>query len=302
MRSIEILSREPDDESNATESTQAFVAARHFIGRLAAHQRVPRQLVEDGERLRELLEPYTVKAVSYMAPVPKPEADRKTNIDGILKRMLPANDPRHERIKEQLAQMDPEGMIEQAILSKYRDSSFQPRTHAEVQMLEHFYMNDLTFAWDEKLIGCSKPACLCCRLYFEHHPLRPAPLDSHGKIYRNWGPVDLPERAKGPQWLRFQDQLNGMIPTLRNAALEQITQLRVGGNSHPDSLTGLTVSEVMYYESEDSGVSSHKRQSYDEAEPMVQTSKGPSATETESYIVDQDLETDTSDGGGVALE
>ncbi|KAK6858647.1 hypothetical protein PG995_005211 [Apiospora arundinis] len=65
---------------------------------------------------------------------------------------------------------------------EYAKPNLQPRVNAEIQVLEQFHKAKLQFLVGNRYIGCSKPACLCCLLYFKTHPDEPADPRSHLKI------------------------------------------------------------------------------------------------------------------------
>jgi hypothetical protein len=87
------------------------------------------------------------------------------------------------------------------IREKYNDEKFKPAVHAEIQVLEHFYKEGFKFANGDKYIGCSKPACFCCHLYIQNHPLRCIVPQSHKKVYFHWGPPLLIDGGRDKQFV-----------------------------------------------------------------------------------------------------
>lgn len=240
MRTIETLGQELGDGGYDSRVIEDFRRLRHFIGRLAAHIRVPQQLIQDSKRLQPLLDVYTVAPVGKPVCVSLPAADAHTNLDGILKRMLPAGDQRYDELRGCLGTMDRQVGLQDAILSKLGDRILKPLVHAEVQVLDHFNRQQLKFVVDDRYIAASKPACLCCKLYFRYHQLGCVEVDSHEKIYLNWGPAYLPGGVDDPEWICQRDILNSMKNDIGRAALDQISRLSVANFAQADSLTQIT--------------------------------------------------------------
>ncbi|KAI8959090.1 hypothetical protein F5Y11DRAFT_334117 [Daldinia sp. FL1419] len=219
-----------------------FTDVRHRLGRLAHHIRAPKEIIEDSLELVHLFDVYKVRLVKPPASNSPPCADSLTKLDGILKRMLPANDPRLDEYTEASVSLDHRFQITQRIRKQYGSKSFKPRVHAEIQILEHFCAKQLRYVDNDRYIGCSKPACYCCYLYFSHHNSMPVKPESHQKIYLNWGLPALPNGSDDPGYIPQRDLMNKMLETIRKDALAQIIRQAGPLTSHPDSLTGITVS------------------------------------------------------------
>ncbi|KAJ5557706.1 hypothetical protein N7513_003292 [Penicillium frequentans] len=130
-------------------------------------------------------------------------------------------------------------------VAEYRRT--KPRIHAEVQVLEHFYINKMVFAENDPYIACSKPACLCCEMYFKYHPARMIVPESHRNIWANWGPPIVENYSKWtPAGRRQLDILNSMIQELREMIIREALGQSRAGNWHPDSMTGIT--EIYHYD------------------------------------------------------
>jgi hypothetical protein len=72
--------------------------------------------------------------------------------------MLPAQSPDLARYQLALFDMDMRFGIYAQYMEIYCDDNFKPRVHAEVQILDFFYNNDLKFEESDTFVGCSKPA------------------------------------------------------------------------------------------------------------------------------------------------
>ncbi|KAK8007926.1 dim2-associated protein 1- variant 1 [Apiospora arundinis] len=216
---------------------------RHSLGRLAHHVRAVKQVVEDASRLEYLFAEGTsrVSCITPVSSVPPPKPDGMTNLQGILKRMLPSQDPRLKEYEDALLMMD-QKMGLRRILYEYSRPGFQPCVHAEVQVLDHFETNRLRFLGGNRIVGSSKPACLCCYLYFKAHPAKPVELRSHLKIWSKWGPQVLTGGTKDD---RFSEQRKIMVTMMKSLSYEVLDQIRQKGMApqwHADSTTGITPS------------------------------------------------------------
>jgi hypothetical protein len=234
---------EPVDINKAESRRQAFLLTRHFIGRLGSHLKAAKILTTAGWRMPGLFDNFTIRT----RPAPKPPSlppptDHLTTLSGIIKRMLPANSGELQRYHEGLAIMDSKFHIQSRLQAQYQDKDFRPRVHAELALLEYFYMEGLPFVDDDRFIACSKPACYCCFHYISLHPggfVRPA---SHGVRYLNWRPPDLVNATDIREKKHQQDVLNKVIAQIRLDALRQIEQRKGPSAWHPDSTTGISYS------------------------------------------------------------
>ncbi|KAI0832265.1 hypothetical protein F5Y06DRAFT_188705 [Hypoxylon sp. FL0890] len=229
-----------NEDTGLDSQTLSFSSVRHYLGRLAAHVRRPKEVIEDSIALGHLFDEYEIRLVELRPSSKRPEADSLTELHSILGRMLPAGEPKLDEYKEALTSLDQKFNIAIRVRHTYTDKNFQPRIHAEIQILDHFYANRLSFAGNDSYIGCSKPACYCCHLYFQHHPSSPVVPESHQNIYLNWGLPDLPRGTEDPGYIPQRDLLNKMVNRIRQDALEQIRQKAGPLKWHADSLTEFT--------------------------------------------------------------
>ncbi|KAH7327781.1 hypothetical protein B0I35DRAFT_472553 [Stachybotrys elegans] len=245
---LQDLERRMDQAANETgleDPKTAFAKFRHCLGRLACHVRAPKQLLEDLAILPHLSLVQNVQQVDPGLPPVVPEMDSKTTIEGIVTRMLPAQSPMLPEHLESLRHLDTRYNILERVKDAYQNG-LKPRVHAEIQILEHFYQKGLTFVDRDPYIGCSKPACFCCLLYFRHHPGTWVTPRSHHKIWLQWGLPGLAPPASGafdkqdPQYRHQLEILNKMNADIRKETLEQIRWRAAPTDWHPDSVTGIT--------------------------------------------------------------
>ncbi|KAF7550071.1 hypothetical protein G7Z17_g5982 [Cylindrodendrum hubeiense] len=244
MQMLRRLGQESHAENSSDGAPNPFRTVTHLIGRLAEHIRVAKQLLEDSGRLGRLLEDSKVDSVAPPVCVPSPEADSQTTLEGILTRILPAGDKRHGEYLAYLSRMD----FRERIKEVYEKHKPKPRVHSEMQMHDHFYVNQFEFVDGDPFIGTSKFACYGCKLYFRHHPAGYVEPDSHEKAFLNWGPVALARGHDDPRWLEQRDVMNLIIKDIRDVALKQIQRQEISSMTRPDSITGITNSENEWFE------------------------------------------------------
>lgn len=217
----------------------SFELVRHYMGRLAHHVRAPKALIEDASQLGYLLEAYDVRAMGPPRPVPPPVCDSHTNLHGIVNRMFPRDDPEKAIIEDGLIYMNKTSGILNTFISQYQSPDLQ--VHAEVQLLEHFYKKRLSFVDHDRFIACSKPACLCCELYFKYHPARMVVPSSHCKIWTAWSPPYVQKFTKhDPDAMLQRKLLSQVTQDLREQIIRQVLERSRSSRWHPDSRTGIT--------------------------------------------------------------
>jgi hypothetical protein len=237
----------PGDKDFGYDNTaKACHDARHYIGRLADHIRAPQSILQAlrDTSLQNILEEFTVSAIEPTVCIQRPVADSRTNLDSIMARMLERDSPQLGEYQAALRDMDAKFHLTPRILQKYDDANFIPQIHAEIRVLEHFYSHKLNYYNNDRYIGCSKGACYCCHLYFQHHPARCVMPQTSRNIYLNWGlaVVSGEKNEENHQYVLQRDIINNMVKTIRRDAMEQIIERAPAPKRHPDTLTGITES------------------------------------------------------------
>lgn len=254
LKDLGQLSKENPTVSRAVE---AFRCVRHCLGRLGRRVQAIRELVHDGMLVHYLLDEYEVARVPVPECIPTPLADGHTSLRGILRRMIRPDDQRWQQVEELLPQLNlifPSQGLEDAVLEYYEKESFRPIVHAEVQMLEHFHSEGRQFARNDRFIATSKPACICCELYFRHHPARCVVPESHRKVYVNWGTINLPGGREHPGFVAQRGLLGKITDDVREAALDRVFQMALPWPFHHDSITEITSIDDLDISSEQSSV------------------------------------------------
>ena len=226
-----------------------FAEVRHYVGRLASHVKAVKILVSAARRLPMLFLGFEIEVVHYeRISILPPELRNKTTLQEIAHRMIGNDEALLLDIQTRLQKLNQTLHIERIVRVEYDKKNFKPRVHAELMLLEHFYRKDLDFWGNDPYIGCSKPACYCCSLYFRSHPRQFVEPASHQKIYLNWMPPtsnwDVPDSGSG-----FADHernmLNKMADLIRLKTIDQIKiQTERRRPKHFDSVTGDTFSLI----------------------------------------------------------
>lgn len=210
---------------------------RHYIGRLRSWPRSAEMLVRLATKHPHLVSDFSCEVVPKTSPMRSPSPDGKSNLDGILRRMVDKSEnERLEKLQNSLNCMR-HFDIEEDFQKKYAEKSKSLRIHSELQILEHFYSDDRKFLNNDRYIGCSKPSCYCCELYIRLHPGMFESRACHGNLWTNWAfPVDI----RSPSSVYAKKILDGMIEHVRRDLLQQIESKLPQRRKWPDSTTGMS--------------------------------------------------------------
>ena len=301
MQQLAALGVQPSYKTSEDAIQRKFALLRHYIGRLGHHFRAARTLVSSVARLAHLLDDFEVRSI----PTPSrstltPLLDDKTRLDSIIVRMLPVDSPDLEFYQKALAKMDTTAQLSARMLENYDNPKFQPRVHAEIQVLEHFYNHKLMFADSDKYIACSKSACYCCSLYIGHHPGNFVQPATHRNIHLNWRPPDLKPKCGIDNRNIQRDILNLMTRDIRRDALHQISQRQAPHVWHPDSVTGITQST---YNEQRAGTleTSHEEMELTSSSGVYESELEKAVTGYDATGFESSFEIDSDSDGGVPL-
>lgn len=242
MNTLRQLGQETGADMSLGHITHLSRTIRHFVGRLADHVRISKQLVEDARRMGHILDQFNVCVILPPANVTPPEADLHTNIEGILNRM-PSSGSGGQSTATRLAlcRLESQVDLESKVREHYQKlQTALPVVHSEVQVLEHFHRNRLNFADDDHFIGTSKLSCFCCKLYFRYHPTKPVEPDSHEQVYMLWSPIALPQGSQDTRFLEFREIITNVVRGLSEAFFRRLRENKTLAFRHPNSITGVS--------------------------------------------------------------
>ncbi|CAG9995979.1 unnamed protein product [Clonostachys byssicola] len=231
----------------------AFDEVKHYIGRLASHTRTLNQLCDyvDDPLIEEIIRAQRVRQIDPLEQTSESTLDIQATLNGLLVGIKDGAERRE--VQSRLDDLNRQCEIFKDISNQY--SYFKPRVHAEVQILEHFYRNNLRFANDDKFVGGSKPSCECCYLYFKYHPARMVLPESSHKVFINWSlpPVAEPQSGEA-DFTQQRKILSKMVNVLIYNAVSEILDCRTAPCWRPDSLTDLSSSIASFRLLEPDGV------------------------------------------------
>ena len=237
------------ERHNADSSRGIWSDIRHDIGKLGTWAKATRILIRCAQKFPQRIEKAQVKVVRPDGPANMPNTSHITDLQGVVRRMLPAKEV---ALGEELVQVLADTDLVAPVLSRFREeyANIKPRPHAELLILEHFHRNDFDFVSGDKYIGCSKPSCYSCHIYMQYHPGGFTPRPCHGNLWINWAPpIPLPMNipANNPQGQRIRPQdhhtfkmLQKMLIPIRQDLQEQILSRRPRRKKVPDSSTGIS--------------------------------------------------------------
>ena len=161
---------------------------RHYIGRLCAARRASIFLANSAADQPLLFHGHSVRFQTSSAASKRPSPYGGLTLHGITGRMFPNASIGLQHLREVLQSLEENGSIMSRIMEYYSGKTWQPRVHAEMDLLETLHDNACSFYSDDKYIACSKAACFCCCHYICCHPGSFARPSCHNKVYINWSP------------------------------------------------------------------------------------------------------------------
>lgn len=231
----EFLRRKAGDDRERANLTP-WGHVRHAIGRLHSYSIAMLVLVEARKRWPELFEAFEVTHIPSAPRGGNPmqvKEDRCTGHD-ILRCVNAGNDVlnAYKALNAELGSRIDEKIKAQI---KAPDDEFYTNVHAEVNLADNIYRDHqdptsegpVRFFNEGKFgryIGCSKPTCLLCDLYFDEHPMGFQRRRSHRNLYIKWRAPEGTERHV----------LEDMAKRLRKTVFQTITE-RLGTRSKFDS-------------------------------------------------------------------
>lgn len=224
---------------NSQEVQSPWASIYHYVGRLGCWFGKCESLVLTARQFPRLFE----NAPCEYLPLPRersiPVNKSKVDFVSVLKRMVPANQQNVvPRLYEQLTDLRLFS-IPDVFTENFTDDRLMGRIHPEVFLLEHFYLDKIRFWGREKYIGCSKPSCYCCNLYFRFHPGNFALRPAHNNVYVSWIPPlisQLHEEVKRKHNLDIMNQMNAYI---RRDVREEIEERMPRRERAQDSTSGV---------------------------------------------------------------
>ena len=242
-------------DKSPEESGSAWSNICHWIGRFQSWVRAIKVLIcyvkEHPQDIKNFQTGF-VKHPEDLESLVRPDADQKTHLRGVLERMLPKDKDRAEKAFK-ILQDHPKPIREKIDLvfkDLYGDGdkSFTPRCHAELMILEYFWVKKLPFFHDIRYVGSSKPSCYCCDLYFRSHPSDITTRATHGNVWPKWClPPGLKQRnSERLQW-DYKNMLKRMTEEIESDVLTSIESDLPRRKRVQDSTTGIWTAPTFAY-------------------------------------------------------
>lgn len=162
-----IAHQQPTNPKEVGQDHSDLYRVRHYIGRLSAWVRAARNVVVFGTQLSRILDHYRVSVVHPATPVPPVSLILGEDFEVLLDRMLP-----NFRNQAILSDISATVKITSGTTALVKGKTLELKPHAEAKILDHFSVNNLQFVYGDMYVACSRPSCYCCKLYFDHHPMR----------------------------------------------------------------------------------------------------------------------------------
>ena len=224
---------------DSVEERSPWSSVWHFVGRLGCWFGTCQRLALAVYQFPQLVDGASCEFLALPREMKLPVDHSKADLISALNRMLPASERQLvTSVYEQLS-----GLRDFDIPEVFRENitkdGLSGRVHAEVFLLEHFYMNRFQFSMREKYVGCSKPSCYCCSLYMRYHPGNVVVRPAHNTVYLKWIPPLILQLDEEQVRKHNLDIMNSMNAYIRRDVREQIDQRLPRREKGPDSTTGI---------------------------------------------------------------
>jgi hypothetical protein len=278
----------------------------HAAGRILSYGMAVDFLLRMRRSSPELFRDYEVRFVPSSLAVSKPLRNIDHGLEFSIERMsagLTSKDIAiYVKNQEYLEHRDFDGKIQR------QSKNINPIVHAEVLLADSLKRDNISepaqFYYGYRYIGCSKPTCRLCELYFEatDSPIRVRA--GHGNLYCNWRLPDVLVQD-GKAALAAQERtMNAMLKVLRPEVFK-VMQEKISSKKRHDSNTDPTNpmgwgSSAMSRHGTDDGISTsgpvHPGEPFLEAQVSMPGATPPAGANGGGEFGDDD---DGEHGGGL---
>lgn len=223
----------------SVEKRSPWSSVWHFIGRLGCWFEKGQRLALAVRQFPQLVDGVSCEFMALPPDMTLPVEHSKAHLSYALKRMLPAGQEQLvTSIYEQLSGLRTFD-IPKIFHENITKNGLRGRVHAEIFLLEHFYLNKFQFLMREKYVGCSKPSCYCCSLYMRYHPGNVVMRPAHNTVYLKWLPPLISQLDEEQVRKHNLDIMNSMNAYIRRDVREEIDRRLPHREKGPDSTTGI---------------------------------------------------------------
>ena len=309
---------------NNNDPKAPWVVVGHSIGRLLSYYYDVDILSSARRRWPQLFEDFEVHWIPS-APSDIPNFPRaRLDAAMIIGKMW--NEPLKSEYTGYAARLENSGISLNAEVTRTAHD-FKTNVHAEVNLHAHVLrllrgqggQEVPVFFNGTKYIGCSKPTCRLCELWFDNHPSHVRVRGGHKNLYHKWRAADVDEQAAAD----VRDAtLNRMIPLIRDQVAADLrdrcaTRSPNDSNDVPTNLPlTCTGTDVFSTRSMDDLVSTAGRMALEDVvereEEVVawgeEAASTPGGGKSDSEVVTEvavvasaEVDEDNDDGGGAKL-
>lgn len=208
-----------------TDRDAPWVVVSHSIGRLLSYYCAVQILISARRSWPELFADFEVHYFPSSTPIELSVRRDGLNADMILRKMGGADT--FQVYREHAATIERSGIpLNANITAAARPGKFLPFVHAETNLLQHILRlqrnlrtmgsEALVFFNNERYIGCSKPVCRLCEVYFQQHPEGVTVREGHRNLYGEWRAPDVFARDGEDTIRERKTILDRMIPVIRD--------------------------------------------------------------------------------------
>jgi hypothetical protein len=200
-----------------------FENIRHLIGRLQHTMKAIVFLIKARDRLLVFDRPFRIQREHSPQAIALPLQVHEMNFARIAGKLIEdLADPVQRHVCQAgLKNLDREFGLLDYRLAKRTAKVWKLKVHAELILFNKIRTTNFEFAYNDRYIGCSKPACYCCSMYMEAQPGKCEFYGHHGVAYLAWQAPPQLNQACLPQGAVGDDIcLENMINQIGLAILE----------------------------------------------------------------------------------
>jgi hypothetical protein len=165
-----------------------FENIHHLIGRLHHTMKAIVFLIEARDRLPLFRRRFRIQRKHSPPAIALPLQVHEMNFARITGKLIEdLVDPVQRHVCQAgLKKLDKNFGLSDEFLTKGTSRMWKLKVHAELILLNKIRNMDFKFAYNDRYIGCSKPACYCCRMYMEAQHDKCVLYGHHGVAHLAW--------------------------------------------------------------------------------------------------------------------
>jgi hypothetical protein len=281
---------------------QRYDTIRHLIGRLNHTQKAIKVMIEARLGLSYLFGAFEVKRAKSSHSSPPPLLERDPTLMEVAGR-LAGDDKAIELLRQNLGELDRLHQLSKTLSKECQSTTWRPRVHAELILLDLFWTQHFEFVGNDRYIGCSKPACYCCYHYITAHPGRFVPPACHNNLWLKWKAPDIYDHKETRHINNRKEILQKMAERIRVDVLAQIVECRGPRSRRPDSLTEISSHRQLDFDFLSDDPEDSSSESMSETDFSVESGEEDVVGNIEfsHHAAEEDSETEDDEAGGVQL-